>query len=250
MQPYGQPIQTMTPGPSYVPNGGNMLQPTPDRTFQPNTIPGASSGLSPVAEPGGGAAPAFNGGQPNYNPAPGGGVPVPIPRDSVQFQPPIQRPLLGETSIPAAPMAEFQPVGGTSNPFAGRERPAADPLFDAPISESTVPNRAFKPVVPIADGTAPFAYDAENYKWLRGIVSYEKQDRHWSLVYSDAPDAGDELSGCVTIANQPELMGVGDGEIILVTGEFSGTDTDPRGKPIYVVREITRHGKANLVSER
>ena len=98
--------------------------------------------------------------------------------------------------------------------------------------------------------TTPFAYDSQNYKWLRGVVNYEKTDRHWSLVYSDAPDAADELSGCVTIGDQPELMGIGDGEIILVTGEFSGTDTDPRGKPIYVVKEITRHGKANLVSER
>ena len=264
MQPYGQPIQTMTPGPSYVPNGGSM-QPVPDggATFRSNTIPGPSGGLTPVPEPGGGAAP-LGGGAPPYNPPPNGGLGpgpmspmVPIPRDSVQFQQPILREPPGGTIPlgpgPGSPFAEVQPAGAGSNPCAARERPpavAADPLFEPAPAEGTVPGRALKPIIPSADGTTPFAYDSQNYKWLRGVVSYEKTDRHWSLVYSDAPDDADELSGCVTIGDQPELMGIGDGEIILVTGEFSGTDTDPRGKPIYVVKEITRHGKASLVSER
>ncbi len=261
MQPYGQPIQTMTPGPSYVPNGGgSMMQPTPDAGSTFRAAPAGPTGLTPIPEPGGGANPL--GGAPPYNPAPGGGLgpgsnPVPVPRDSVQFQPPVLREPVGGTIPlgpgPGSPFADVQPAGAGANPFAARERPpavAADPLFDPPATEGTVPGRALKPIIPIADGTTPFAYDSQNYKWLRGVVNYEKTDRHWSLVYSDAPDAADELSGCVTIGDQPELMGIGDGEIILVTGEFSGTDTDPRGKPIYVVKEITRHGKANLVSER
>ena len=264
MQPYGQPIQTMTPGPSYVPGGAYPpgstvpggyapggyapagaspgLQPSPDGTFRP----GPTSGLSPVPEPTSSA--------PAYNPPPdmGGDRSVPLPRDSVNFQPPVQLdPLGGAPFRPIAPVTPvagaegLQPVSGAGTSPWARE---TNPAFQPAMGDNGEPIKANKPIVPIGEGTAPFAYDAKSYRWLRGIVSYEKRDGHWSLVYSDSPDETDELSGCVTIADQAQLRGVNDGEIILVTGELSPTDTDPRGKPIFVVRELTRHGKAEFAS--
>ncbi len=253
MQPYGQPIQTMTPGPSYVPGttippGGYApagvspgLQPSPDSTFRP----GPTSGLTPVGEPAGSAPP--------YNPPPdmGGNRAVPLPQDSVNFQPPVQLDPLGAPLRPVAPLSPLaegnglQPVSGTgASPWARETNPAFQPA----VGDNGEPIKANKPIIPIGEGTAPFAYDAENYRWMRGVVSYEKRDGYWSLVYSDAPDEADELAGCVTLADQAQLQGVGDGEIILVTGEFSTTDIDSRGKPIYVVRNMTRHGKSEFAS--
>jgi hypothetical protein len=265
MQPYGgQPIQTMTPGPTYVPNGsipgstvpgttipGSMLGPTPDPNNRPSTFGAPSTGLQPIAEPNNGAPP-FNG---NYNPAPGAGnVPVPNPLGPSAFVPPIQRAPIasanadfgtlqpaGQTNLEqvggAAPWSKGVPASGGENPFA----PA--------VSDDGSQAELKKVILPELADVSPFAYDASGHKWLRGVASFDPQDRMWNLVYSDVPDQEDPLVGNVTLANHEALGGLKDGDIVLVEGELSDSSRDSRGQPTYVIRKLTAQGQSAFASQ-
>lgn len=274
MQPYGTPVQTLTPGPSYVPGtyppgsippGGSTipgggLSPTPDPyrgtpapaggTFAPS---GGSTRLEPVGEPNGGAAPMYS------PPAGGGNINVPFPSEpSASFQPPVQRNMVAEAPFSApAPAAAPMPLGADlgDNPFAGRPLKPISPVSPAAaaavaeemLNESTQPIKLEKPVIPVSGEVRPFAYDAEGYKWMRGIISYEKSSKCWSLVYSDAPDATDEFAGCVTIADHPDLVSLKDGDVVSISGEFAGAQADYRGKPVYIIDKVERVTPAAVV---
>ncbi|NOX54828.1 MAG: hypothetical protein GXP27_10400, partial [Planctomycetes bacterium] len=84
----------------------------------------------------------------------------------------------------------------------------------------------------------PFAYDRQNYRWLRGIVDYDESDNTWHLMYAAKPDPDDPYGGDITLADHPDLSKLRDGDIVLVEGRVDTASTDALGKPQYRIEKL------------
>lgn len=91
-----------------------------------------------------------------------------------------------------------------------------------------------------AAGPDPYAYDSENYRWLRGKAHYDEQDDSWQLIYSLNPSAEDEFGGSITLMDHPQLRGLPDKSVVLVEGRVDRQQTDTFGKPQYRVERLAR----------
>jgi hypothetical protein len=183
--------------------------------------------LSPTPTPGssGSDAPFYN--NSNSSPTPSQGVPTYSDPNEVNFQPPRSN-QADHTAI-----GEFGSVEGTSGTTASVAKPDADSAeFLAPVTSlQTATTLSQTP-------SGVFAYDAEGYRWLRGIAQFNESTGNWSLLYSSQPADGDQFHGWVTLADHPQLSQLTPNGAFLIKGLPDLLETDGRGKPLYRVESI------------
>jgi len=266
-QPYvpgGMSPSTIPPGsttPTYQPPGGT-LQPIPDNSntappYNPNTSPlapspyfGPSTSITPAAPnysavtPMGTVQPtAWNEPAPLnppmagirdvYSPPiPGGVVPNGMPQPLTGVSPAMPTDAFAAPRVGPAPAATtsdpfFPPTGGSTGviPASQSEPAGAGGLFD--LKANKVQNAVL----------TAFAQDAR-FQWLRGVVTQERRDGSWSIIYNDAPRADDRWSGHLTLSPSPQLDRLKDGDVVTVRGYVDAVRKDHLGKPVYVVTEI------------
>ena len=271
---YGQPNygQPMYQGPGYP--GGPMLngpqgQPLGNGgTYTPGmTTPGSSPtplGNPPSTYDNSGPSIRFenpNNNAPEFNATPGTGRgAVPEPGDELNNNSPgATKPSLTPTTSAtqpddlATPFVESSNTGGVGTgsdiqPANGTKE--EDPFFEMPTQPrplgasatsgaSTIQRVSYEEPQPAK--LNPFGRDLKhaNPTWLRGVIDYDPKQKTWSILYSSNPDARDSNGGCITLANHPGLAKCRLGEVVLAEGAIDATQTDARGKPLYVLDNIT-----------
>lgn len=271
------PIQTLTPGPSYVPGqaapGG--LQPIPAN-------PSLGTGSSEPFYGGSGASnnspqstfdtPEKN---PVYNPATGAGsngVPnYPDPTDDLgdflqpdirsndnngnpveQFKVPGDDPqaMLNDPAITPTP---FAPVA-EATPMADEQTPLDEP-FDlsllTPTSEPTdasaeieamsldpIEQTAFTVDPESASDASRYGHEAGTYAWLRGVVQLDPEDGQWTITYDVSPNEFDEFAGHLTLATDERLKNFRNNDFVLIEGRVNTAKTDRFGKPCYEISNV------------
>ena len=132
----------------------------------------------------------------------------------------------GGNSTPFYPEgAMFQPDGtrGVENAAAFQETARAPGVIPAGNTDRS-----------------PYDRDPNGYRWLRGIVDYDPQDKVWILFYSQVPQPNDPFNGQITLADHPKLTGLRDEQVVLVEGGIDTENLDPRtGFPKYRIAKLT-----------
>lgn len=136
--------------------------------------------------------------------------------------------------------ARVQPAQVTeeADPFEMPDRP--QPLRSSATSGATAIQRvSYEEPQPAK--LNPFGRDLKhaNPTWLRGVIDYDQKLRTWTILYSANPDARDPNGGCLTLAPHPSLAKCRLGEVVLAEGAIDATQSDARGKPLYVLDNVT-----------
>ena len=245
----GSPGQPLGNGGTYIPGGAS-----------PGTSP------TPLNAPGGTTYENQNGpirfespnnNAPGFDPSPGtgrGNVPDPLD-DLKNSNPGASKPTLQPTS--GTTDNEFTtPFEQTGNSTGGSTGTPAQPAqlttepddpFELPQQQrsSTAAGASLIQMVsyeqPQTAQLNPYGRDTKhaNPTWLRGVVDYDQKQRSWSILYSANPDPRDSNGGVLTLANHPNLAKCRLGEVVLAEGAIDARQTDARGKPIYVLDNVT-----------
>lgn len=246
---HGAPGQPLGNGGTYVPGG---------------TSPGSTPGMSPTPlnppstydnSPGINWQDPKNNAVP-FNPNPGTGRgSVPDPGDDLNnANPGASKPTLTPTSgtMPDELSSPFEQTGSSSGGATGIPvQPAQattepDP-FEMPqqlrssATAGASPIRTVSYEPPPTAKLNPFGRDTKhaNPTWLRGVIDYDQKQRSWSILYSTNPDPRDSNGGMLTLASHPNLAKCRNGEVVLAEGAIDAGQTDARGKPIYVLDNVT-----------
>lgn len=243
LAPNGQPLGN---GGTYVP-GGSSPGTSPTPLGPPSTYDNSGNGIR-FESP--------NNNAPPFNPNPNSGGGVPVPTDELNNSSPgASKPTLTPTSGTNADELS-SPFEQTGNAAGGLQAPPVQPAqatsepdpFEMP---QQLRSSATSDAVPIqtvnyepTSTTAklnPFGRDTRhaNPTWLRGVIEYDTKLRTWSILYSANPDPRDANGGVLTLARHPNLAKCRDGEVVLVEGAIDASQTDARGKPMYVLDNIT-----------
>ena len=142
------------------------------------------------------------------------------------------KPKVEETPVPpkgnTAIKEEANPFGQTS-----AER------FEAPIMLTPASSiRQASAAVP--DRPNPYDYDAKNFSWLRGTISYDQQEHAWNLIYNLTPNSSDPYGGSITLKDDPRLDTMAEDDVVIVEGAVDTTATNRLGKPLYGISQIAR----------
>ncbi len=85
--------------------------------------------------------------------------------------------------------------------------------------------------------TSGLARDVE-FRWLQGIVEYDKVQRTWHLIYDLEPSVTDTLGGEITLSGQLPLTEADNGRLLRVSGQFEPGRLDRLNKPVYRVSRV------------
>lgn len=259
------PIQTLTPGPSYVPGQG---------------VPG---GLAPIPSDSLGApANGFGGSDPFYSGSTGTNSSPPSSTfDNSSTQPTYDpNPVTPNNTVPDYPdpggvdgFDDFlQPNRTDGNgPVDSFKVPAGEPqamippstltpvsevtdasLRDplefsldqqevAPIDLSTpleIEQTSYMPETIGETTLDPYAHEEGTYAWLRGVVERDLEDGSWTITYDLTPDEFDPFGGHFTLAADPRLENLTNDDVVLLEGRVDDSATDRLGKSVYVVTEV------------
>jgi len=215
---YGGPGY-MTPSPTYVPqNSAPMLNsPSSPTLINPGTTTNPPGKLNLYPDNTGGDAPP-------YRPTPLDN-PVPQPRDNP----------FGGGAPPGAAMiqppgafitARVQPAGlKTDDPFVTPARLTAD--------------ASAQPMPTTSPDVSPYAFDAEGYGWLKGIVDYDGETKTWAVIYSLTPEPNDRFGGSFTLAPSEQLGTLHHGDLVSIVGQPHPRLKDGRGFPLYQIAKLS-----------
>jgi hypothetical protein len=81
----------------------------------------------------------------------------------------------------------------------------------------------------------PYAHDAQNYSWFRGVVEFDKQAQAWYLIYNPDTDVDDRFGGSITLAPNPKLNVLQPNDVVLIKGKIDEEQQDRFGKPVYQI---------------
>jgi len=151
---------------------------------------------------------------------------------------------------PGAPADDFDKANG--GPFYGTDNEEGVPFPSGGFGEDLGPDVQYNPgsgqgltrpssIQPVSATSAPMEYgfDTENYRWLRGVVSFDRQSQVWGVEYSLA--ARDRFGGRLAlVAAQGVLDGLRDGDMVDIHGHVDTDRTDRQGRPFYHVETIQR----------
>ncbi len=244
-QPYGYPTYPGQPGTPYYPGG----------TVAPGgTILGPGSGTPTFDGNSGGNAPLYNGNSgsstggtdtsnrpvPNYTEPAGGSSPYYTPGGTSGQTGATSRDRLG--SAPGG--VEPNPAAGGntgSSPAGGFDPGNSGDLFEKPIDTNANPISLSREVTSVA--TPRYGYDPAGHAWLQGVVSFDPQDRCWSIVYSLNPDPADPYAGYLTLAHDPRFEVLRDGDVVRVEGQVDPVARDQTGRAVYLVSQLSPAGR-------
>jgi hypothetical protein len=246
-QPYGYPTYPGQPaGTPYYPGG----------TVAPGgTILGPGSGTPTFDGSGssGGNAPLYNG---NSGSSTGGSDtsnrPVPNYPDPAGGSSPYYTGPGGTSGQTGAPSrdrigsasGDLEPhpaAGGNSGSApAGSDWNDNSGEFQTPIDTDANPISLSREVTSAA--MQRYGYDPSGHAWLQGVVSFDPQDRTWGIVYSVNPDTQDPYAGYLTLAHDPRLSTLHDGDVVRLDGQVDPVARDQFGRATYLVSRITPVG--------
>ncbi|MBW3538981.1 MAG: hypothetical protein KY476_01800 [Planctomycetes bacterium] len=84
----------------------------------------------------------------------------------------------------------------------------------------------------------PYAHDPE-YRWLRGVVDYDRTNETWNIIYDLEPAASDRWGGTLTLVDDPLLARLRDGDVVLIEGRVDASTRDRTGrKPRYRIEHL------------
>lgn len=190
---------------------------------------------------------------------------------SQEFQPPVQSFPENDNTFPENQNNPFP--GNQNNPFPGNDdtfgpnsssimksapgqvshanhqMPASGPQLVR--SEQFMAPTKFQPAsfeFPSGGGAAtsagkapsPFSYDRQGYRWLRGVVEFDEQEKSWNITYNATPDQTDKFGGNIVLLDQGKLNRFKNGDVVLIDGRIDGSQQDRMGKPCYQVIKAQR----------
>ena len=137
--------------------------------------------------------------------------------------------------------------GSTGTPAQPAELPVEADPFELPQQQKSSATSRATPIQtvsyepPQTTKLNPFGRDTKhaNPTWLRGVIDYDQKLRTWSILYSSNPDPRDPNGGMLTLASHPNLAKCRNGEVVLAEGAIDSSQTDARGKSIYVLDNVT-----------
>lgn len=88
----------------------------------------------------------------------------------------------------------------------------------------------------LADASG-LARDVE-FRWVQGIVEFDKAQRTWHLIYDLEPAVTDTLGGEITLSGKFPLTETDNGRLIRVAGQFDPSRLDRLNKPVYRVSRV------------
>jgi hypothetical protein len=202
-------FQTLTPGPQYVPGG----------TYDSGAgTPGAAPTYSQPSGP-----------TPTY----GNGADRPVPSPSDPNSPYFPQP--GEQYR--------SPTNGVHIPQenSGSEVSQLNFETEGDAQPHAVTQTAAWQQEPAAAHTSgPYGHDPQKYAWIQGVVSYDETDRSWNIVYNLEPSNDDPYAGHFTLAANPLLQTLKEGEHVRLEGAVDPARQDQFGKPTYAAERVIR----------
>lgn len=87
---------------------------------------------------------------------------------------------------------------------------------------------------------SPFNYDKQNYRWLRGIVEFDEQEKRWNITYNATPNKTDKFGGNIVLIDQGQLNRFTNGDVVLIDGRIDGSQQDKMGKPCYRISKAQK----------
>ena len=254
-QPYVPPGSTLPQG------SGNIPVPITGASIAP------AWGLSPAAPtvgtPGASGAPLYNA-NPNSSTTPGGMQPVPNyqtpsinPTSGSHESNPFPYPEANRGGIPTsslhtppAPSKEIELAGGQENYLRPVPAETTEPKYivNQPVKPSnTSPFPVIEEATPTNNNSpnngqveSLLAYDADSYRWLRGVVNYDLQSKTWNIIYTATPHKSDAYAGKFTLQNDQRLGILKNKDVVLIEGAVDSEVRDNLGKPTYRIRTISR----------
>ncbi|MDF1744729.1 MAG: hypothetical protein P1V19_13620 [Gimesia sp.] len=93
---------------------------------------------------------------------------------------------------------------------------------------------------PNAQSPSPFSYDKQQYRWLRGIIEFDEQEKHWNITYNATPDKTDKFGGNIVLIDEGKLNPFKNGDVVLIDGKIDGSRQDKMGKPFYLISKAQK----------
>lgn len=223
-------------------NGGSQLQPQPDPNSNsfPPTDGGSSGDGFNQRQPNNNydSAPRSNGQSQNLVPNEGYGDPEDLPpstRNGNTFE---------GNSTPFSPDgAAFQRDSDSSSSVGNvaYEPPGNSNGSDGSEGIQLAAHEAPPKASPSAGNSHPYGYDAEDYRWLQGLVDFDEGQNAWVMIYDTTPDAEDQYKGQITLVDNALLDRLNNNDLVMVEGRVDTSSRDPgTGKPQYRVEAL--HG--------
>jgi len=104
--------------------------------------------------------------------------------------------------------------------------------FELPVDYSNQTSNAKSP--------SPFSFDKQQYRWLRGIIEFDEQEKHWNITYNPTPDKTDKFGGNIVLIDQGKLTPFKNGDVVLIDGKIDGSRQDKMGKPLYHISKAQK----------
>ena len=92
----------------------------------------------------------------------------------------------------------------------------------------------------VTAGDSSYAYDAQAYGWVEGVVSFDPADQTWNIVYNLDPSEGDAYAGHFTLSQSPLASTFKEGERVRLEGRIDPVERDRFGKPTYLAERVIR----------
>lgn len=115
----------------------------------------------------------------------------------------------------------------------------------APASFETTADEDFG-AVPAATSESEdgFGYEHGGYRWLRGVVDFDPEQKNWQIIYGLTPDSGDKFGGSLILVDNGQLTDFQDNDVVLVEGKLDPqAGQDVLGKPFYRVSRAELLGR-------
>ncbi|HIE98312.1 MAG TPA: hypothetical protein EYG03_18185 [Planctomycetes bacterium] len=116
-------------------------------------------------------------------------------------------------------------------------------LGGIPTTQTSEPGRntVARPssIQPVGARHVEYGFDTKDYHWLRGVLRYDGDSRHWTINYSVA--GNDQYGGTLSLAvSSQQIGGLTDGDPVDVHGHIDPSTRDSRGRDVYRVDSIRR----------
>lgn len=137
---------------------------------------------------------------------------------------------------------QFFPEDGADTVPNPREPGNFDEL-GIPTTQTSQPGRntVARPstIQPVGARHVEYGFDTTNYRWLRGVLRYDDQSRHWNITYSVA--GNDQFGGLLSLAvSSQQIGGLTDGDPVDVSGYIDTSTRDSGGRAVYQVDSIRK----------
>lgn len=255
----GAPVYTTPPGGTYTVPGGSY----PQGVYPQGVVPqqGVPTPVDPQVgsqpytrnkTPYDDSAPAWQAPQPGQNSPvtgenlvpqyndPNAAAPQPVPRQPRPAEPAeldlFEQP--GATPFSRDGMGMNESAAGPGPVFASASdvelgEPAA---LQASYSHTEDSGSDFLPPEP-----NPFDHDPQEFRWLRGVVDFDAQEKRWHILYDLNPEESDELGGEIALVGEPQVLrALRVQDVVLVEGHVDTSAQDRFGKPCYRVEHLQR----------